>query len=87
MTEDQKKEITKMMMNLKPKVEVKFSSFDTEQRNHIMQMIINQKRSLGFEIETNGTSEDPSSITKFRKLILPVKIDQKNITIPTNSYK
>lgn len=45
-----------------------FKDFLPEERDYIMQIIINQKKNKDFELDTNGSAASPETITKFRKI-------------------
>lgn len=70
---NQKKKIVDLIVNLEPEVEVLFNKFNPDEQNFIFQLIINQKSDKGFCIETNGTSKNLTTVTKFRKRMFPIK--------------
>lgn len=64
------KEIMKSIKNMAHKEVVLFSKYSPDEREFIMDKIKTQTRKNGFEVETNGFSEKPETINKFRKRIL-----------------
>lgn len=67
-TDKQKSNIIFIIDNMKHLDILYFKDFTPEEREYIMQLILTQKGTKGFNIETNGVSADKKKITKFRKL-------------------
>lgn len=70
-TEAGKRKVIKAIEDL-PAREIKMlNQFTEDERKYIINLARIQTRTRGFEIELDGTAADPSTHTKFRKLILP----------------
>lgn len=65
LSNEAKKKIQLFMLNMKGGDTYKFSSFTKEEADYILWLIKNQK---GYSFETNGYSDKPETITKFKKL-------------------
>lgn len=65
-TEKQKQNILGIIFNMKHFEVLYFKDFQPLEREYIMGLIINQKGDKGFSIQTDGHSERPETITRFR---------------------
>lgn len=64
-----KKKINSIMANMPHNEFRELSDFTGEEREHIINVIANQKYKYNFQFELNGVSTDPTTHTRFRKLI------------------
>lgn len=67
LTQARKNTILNGLLNLTPKIAYSFASFTPQEKEFIISLLEKQDGSKGFDIETNGHSSKPETITKFRK--------------------